>query len=65
MPSLNHERTLGTVELRGLMKSNLFLGCFAVFLLFLAYTERSVPPPPVGVPAEDTRGTPLFFFLRQ
>src|SRR5215207_1787371 len=62
MPSLHHERTLGKVDLRRLMKSNLFLSCFAVLLLFLAYTERSAPLPPVGVPAKETTSTPLFLF---
>jgi hypothetical protein len=60
MPSLHHERTLGKVDLRRLMKSNLFLGCFAILLLFLAYTERSAPLPPVGVPAKETASAPLF-----
>jgi len=42
------------------MKSNLFLGCFAVLLLFLAYTERSAPLPPIGVPAKETTSALLF-----
>ncbi len=44
------------------MRNNLFLVCFAVLLLFLAYTERSAPLPPVGVPARETTSTPLFLF---
>ena len=42
------------------MKSNLFLSCLAVILLFLAYTERRTLPPPTGAPAEETTSAPLF-----
>lgn len=62
MPSLHPERSLGKVDRHRLMKSNLFLSCFAVLLLLLAYTERSAPLPPVGVPARETTSTPLFLF---
>ena len=42
------------------MKSNLFLGCFAVILLLLAYIERQVPQPPTSAPTKETTSAPLF-----
>lgn len=42
------------------MKTNLFLICFAVMLLVLAYIERRTPLPPTSAPVEETTSAPLF-----
>ena len=42
------------------MKTNLFLSCFAIILLSLAYTERRTLSPPTSASAEETTSALLF-----
>jgi hypothetical protein len=42
------------------MKTNLFLSCVAVILLFLAYGDGDTPPAPAGALADGTTSSPLF-----
>lgn len=51
---------MSSVSPNRLMKSNLFLSCFAIILLLLTYAERRTPLPPTSAPAEDTTSAPLY-----